>query len=189
MVVGLGNPGPEYAAHRHNVGFMVVEELARRAGQTLGQKKFKGRFTTALVANAPAVLLLPETFMNLSGRSVASAAGFYDVDEGDIVVVHDELDLPFGRVKVKDGGGHGGHNGLRSIFQDAGIRDFLRVRVGIGRPLRGDATDHVLSPFRKDEQQELGFLIDEAADAVETLLSEGFRASANEINGPAKDAG
>lgn len=189
LVVGLGNPGPEYAAHRHNVGFMVVQELARRAGQSLSQRKFKGRFTTAQVADAPTALLLPETWMNLSGRSVAGAVSFYDVDAGDLVVVHDELDLPFGRVKVKAGGGHGGHNGLRSIFQDAGLREFLRVRVGIGRPPRGDASDHVLSPFRKDEQPELPFLIDRGADAVESLLRQGFKAAANEINGPADDAG
>lgn len=189
LVVGLGNPGPEYAAHRHNVGFMVVQELARRSGESVVQRKFKGRFTTAQVANAPAVLLLPETFMNLSGRSVAGAVGFYDVGADQIVVVHDELDLPFGRVKVKEGGGHGGHNGLRSIFEDAGIREFLRVRVGIGRPPRGDAADHVLSPFRKDEQPELPFLIDRGADAVESLLRQGFKAAANEINGPANEAG
>jgi PTH1 family peptidyl-tRNA hydrolase len=166
---------------------MVVEEIARRAGESLTQKKFKGRFTTALVANTPTVLLLPETFMNLSGRSVLGAAGFFGADAGDIVVVHDELDLPFGRVKVKIGGGHGGHNGLRSIFQDAGIREFLRVRVGIGRPVRGDAADYVLSPFRKDERAELPSLIDRAADAAEALLRDGFTTAANEINGPSTE--
>lgn len=183
LVVGLGNPGADYAAHRHNVGFMVVDELSRRTGDPLAQRKFKGRFATTQVAGRPAVLLQPETWMNLSGRSVAGAAQFYGTDVGDVVVVHDELDLPFGRVKVKEGGGHGGHNGLRSIFQDSGMREFLRVRVGIGRPVRGDAADHVLTPFRKAELSELPFLIDRAADAVEALLRDGFAAAANQING------
>lgn len=185
LIVGLGNPGPDYATHRHNVGFMVVEELARRAGEVLGQRKFKGRFSTAQLAGQAVGLLLPETWMNLSGRAVASAATFYELGEGDVIVVHDELDLPFGRVKVKRGGGHGGHNGLRSIGQDAGMDGFDRVRVGIGRPPRGDATGHVLSPFSKAEQAERPFLIDRAADAVEALLRDGFVAAANEFNGPA----
>ena len=132
----------------------------------------------------PTVLLLPETWMNRSGRSVARALGFYDVLAEDVVVVHDDMDVPFGQVKVKSGGGHGGHNGLRSIFADAGIRDFLRVRVGIGRPPHGDAVNHVLSAFDKGERAELSWLVDSAADAVEALARDGFAAAANRINGP-----
>ena len=183
LVVGLGNPGRAYAQHRHNIGFMVVGELARRMGESLGQKRFLGRFSTGLVAGRPAPLLLPETWMNHSGRAVARAATFYDTPPEEIVVVHDDLDLAHGRIKVKRGGGHGGHNGLRSIVADFGSRDFLRVRVGIGRPPHGDATDHVLSPFNGDERAELPLIVDRAADAVEVLVRDGFAVAANDYNG------
>ena len=129
------------------------------------------------------MLLLPETWMNLSGRAVVRAASFYDTPPEDMVVVHDDLDLAFGRIKVKEGGGHGGHNGLRSIIAELGSRDFLRVRVGIGRPPHGDATNHVLSAFSKEERAELPDVVDRAADAVEVLARDGFSVAANELHG------
>lgn len=185
LVVGLGNPGRAYAQHRHNVGFMVLDEVARRGGAAFSQTRFGGRFATADIAGRPAALLQPETWMNNSGRAVARAAGFYDTAAEDVVVVHDDLDLPYGRVRVKLGGGHGGHNGLRSIVADLGSPDFLRVRVGIGRPPRGDATAHVLSPFDADERAALPLVVDRASDAVEALVQVGFTAAANEFNGSA----
>jgi len=171
LVAGLGNPGPRYAGHRHNVGFMVVEELARRAGASF-REKFKGRFTKAMVNQRDAWLLEPMTFMNRSGISLGAAGAFYGVGPEETLVVHDDLDLPFGAVRVKLGGGHGGHNGLRSIFSHFG-RDFVRVRCGIGRPRHGDVTNFVLSGFGPDEQPWLTDIVGAAADAVAAVLEAG----------------
>jgi PTH1 family peptidyl-tRNA hydrolase len=183
LIAGLGNPDPEHTGNRHNVGFMVLEELARRGGESLKQRKFLGRFTTANVGGSPAVLLLPETYMNLSGRSIARAVGFYGVALEELVVVHDDMDLPYGRLRLKQGGGHGGHNGLRSMHKELGSNEYLRVRMGIGRPPHGDATGHVLSDFTGDEQAELALVIDLGANAVEALLRDGFKHAANAFNG------
>ncbi len=185
LVVGLGNPGPGYAGHRHNIGFMVVDELARRAGATF-QDKFKGRFTKALLrGREDALLIEPMTYMNRSGISVGAAAAFYKLTPERTIVVHDELDLDFGKLRLKQGGGHGGHNGLRSLYAHFG-KDFYRVRCGIGRPAHSDVSSWVLSNFAGDDLPEVPDLVDAAADAVETLIADGLEAAANRFNGGAR---
>ncbi len=182
LVVGLGNPEPRYLSNRHNVGFMVVDRLASDAGIDLGRTKFKGHLGTGRIADAPVVLLEPQTFMNLSGRSVAPARNFYDIDLARLVVVHDEIDLPFGTLRLKIGGGHAGHNGLRSLVAELGDNGFARLRVGVGRPRHGEVADYVLSDFNADERPWLPDLIDRAADAVRLALCEGVRRAMNQIN-------
>jgi PTH1 family peptidyl-tRNA hydrolase len=174
LVVGLGNPGREHARHRHNVGWMVVEELARRHGAAW-RGKFSGQLAEVRVDGHRVALLKPETFMNESGRSVGAAARFYKLEPDAILVVHDEIDLDPGRLQARRGGGLAGHNGLRSIAAHLGTKDFLRLRVGVGRPGRGDrrpAADYVLSPFGPEEDAES--LVARAADAIETLDAEGL---------------
>jgi len=177
LVAGLGNPGREYERDRHNAGWMVVDELARRHGASF-RGKFSGRLAETRVAERRIALLRPETFMNESGRSVAPAARFFKLPPGSVLVVHDDVDLEAGRVQARLGGGLAGHNGLRSIAQALGTQEFLRLRIGVGRPPRGDrrpVADYVLSPFRPDEDAEA--LIARAADAVESLLAEGLEAT------------
>ena len=181
LVAGLGNPEPRYSGHRHNIGFMVVDELARRSGASF-REKFKGRFTKAMVGQRDAWLLEPMTFMNRSGISLGAAGAFYGVTPQETVVIHDELDLPYGAIRVKTGGGHGGHNGLRSIFSHFG-RDFVRVRCGIGRPPHGDVSNFVLSDFNNQEQPWLRDIVDAAADAVEAILDVGPKEAQARFNG------
>ncbi len=190
LVVGLGNPGSQYEATRHNAGFMVVEEVARRAGTSFGrQKKFSGRFVRATVAGHDAALLLPLTYMNLSGESVGPAAHFFRVAPEHVIVVHDELDLPYGTLRVKQGGGLAGHNGLKSIKQHLGTGDFLRVRFGVGKPDGPrDVVGHVLGGFDAEERAALPGLVDTAADAVEAILTEGVAAAMNRFNQKAASA-
>ncbi len=186
LVVGLGNPGPKYSGHRHNVGFMVVDELARRAGASFRQK-FQAQFAKARLGRHDALLLEPMTYMNRSGTSVGSAASFFKVPQDETIVIHDELDLPYGDVRLKAGGGHGGHNGLRSIFEHYG-RDFYRVRCGIGRPLRGgDVTGYVLGDFSTDQRPTVPDLVDTAADAIEAVLSDGPTKAMNAFNRRARN--
>ena len=174
LVVGLGNPGPEHARDRHNVGWMVADELLRRHGGSF-RSKFSGKLAELRLDGLRLALLKPETYMNLSGSSVAAAARFFKVSPGSIAVIHDEVDLEPGRLQVRLGGGLAGHNGLRSIRQVLGSPDFLRVRVGVGRPGRGDrrpVADYVLSPFEVDEGP--AELVLRSADAVEALAREGL---------------
>lgn len=187
LVVGLGNPGPDYASHRHNVGAMVVEELARRLGGRLTPHKARATAYQGRVGGpgperlgvqrlgVRVVLAQPSSYMNASGGPVAALARFYRVSADRLAVIHDDLDLPFEAVRLKRGGGEGGHNGLRSISAALGTRDYLRVRVGIGRPPgRMDPADFVLRPFSSAERKELPMVLDRAADAVEMLLTEGL---------------
>jgi PTH1 family peptidyl-tRNA hydrolase len=193
LVVGLGNPGPKYAGNRHNVGAMVVEELAGRHGGRL--KAHKARASVAevrlgtLPGGAPgpkAVLGVPSCYMNESGGPVKSMLSFWSVDPERLVVVHDELDIPAGSVRLKKGGGEGGHNGLRSISSALGTKDYLRVRVGIGRPPgRMEAADFVLRDFSVAERKELPFLIGDAADALEQLVAEGLLPAQQRWHSPA----
>ena len=186
VVVGLGNPGPGYAGNRHNVGVMVLEELASRAGIKLAPGK--GARSRAVsgegrLAGRRVVLARPLTYMNESGGPVRGLLDYHHIAAEDLVVVHDELDIPFSAVRLKRGGGEGGHNGLRSISRTAGTKDYLRVRVGIGRPPgRQDPADFVLKDFSATERKELDLLIAEAADAVEALVARGLEAAQNEVH-------
>ncbi len=182
LVVGLGNPTREHARDRHNVGWMVADELARRHGGSF-RSKFSGQLAEIRMEDARLALLKPETFMNLSGQSVSAAARFFKVAPEAIAVVHDEVDLEPGRLQARLGGGLAGHNGLRSIRQTLGTPDFLRLRVGVGRPGRGDrrpVADYVLSPFDPEEDSE-GYVA-RAADALETLVRDGLDGAQRRFN-------
>ncbi|GAA3929561.1 aminoacyl-tRNA hydrolase [Actinoplanes auranticolor] len=187
LVVGLGNPGREYAGNRHNVGFMVADLLASRVGGKFGRQKravaevAEGR----LGFGGPKLILAkPLTFMNLSGAPVVALAQFFKVPVDNIVAVHDELDVPYGQVRVKRGGGEGGHNGLRSMSKSLGSKEYARVRFGIGRPPgRQDPADYVLSDFAGAERKELEFLVDRAADVVEAVVLEGVEWAQNKYHG------
>jgi PTH1 family peptidyl-tRNA hydrolase len=182
LVVGLGNPGREYERNRHNVGFLVVDELARRHGGSW-RGKFSGRLADVRIDDHRVGLLKPETYMNESGRAVQAAAAFYKLEPEAILVVHDESDLESGRLQARRGGGLAGHNGLRSIAQQLGTPEFLRLRVGVGRPGRGDRrplADFVLTDFEPHEDAEA--LVARAAEAVETLGDEGLEATQRQFN-------
>jgi peptidyl-tRNA hydrolase, PTH1 family len=182
LVVGLGNPGREYARHRHNVGAMVVEELARRHGASW-RSKFNSDLAEVRLDGHKVALLKPQTYMNDSGRAVAAAARFFKVDPDAILVVHDEIDLDRGRLQARAGGGLAGHNGLRSVASALRSQDFLRLRVGVGRPGRGDRrtpADYVLSNFVADDDPET--LVARAADAVESLDAEGLERTQQRYN-------
>jgi PTH1 family peptidyl-tRNA hydrolase len=173
LLVGLGNPGPQYLWTRHNAGFMVLDRFAARHGVTVSRKNFGGLTAETSLEGTRLVLLKPQTFMNLSGRSVAAAARFHKVPAERIVVIHDDLDLPYGSARLKEGGGHGGHNGLRSIVQELGTSSFLRLRVGIDRSPYPDVAGYVLQSFSAAEMEGLADILDGAVDALETLLSGG----------------
>jgi peptidyl-tRNA hydrolase, PTH1 family len=182
LVVGLGNPGREYAGNRHNIGHMVVDELARRHGGSW-RGKFSGQIADVRIDGHRVALLKPETYMNDSGRSVQAAARFYKLEPDAILVVHDESDLELGRLQARKGGGLAGHNGLRSVAKALGTPEFLRLRVGVGRPGRGDRrplADYVLSDFEPDEDAPA--LVTRAAEAVETLGDEGLEATQRRYN-------
>jgi peptidyl-tRNA hydrolase, PTH1 family len=187
LVVGLGNPGPEYQDNRHNLGFKVVDELFARARPQPGlapRAKFGAELSEVTIAGERVLLCKPMEYMNLSGQAVARVAGFWKVPVGEVIVVHDELDLPFGRLKLGAGGGHGGHNGIRSMLADLGEASFARVRVGVGRPTPGhDAANYLLSNFSRAEAKELPDLIGAAADAVEAILKSGLPTAMNKFNG------
>jgi peptidyl-tRNA hydrolase, PTH1 family len=180
VVVGLGNPGPRYAGNRHNVGSLVADELAARVGGKFKAHKAGAEVLEGRLGGRRVVLAKPRSFMNVSGGPVAGVARFFKVSAADIVVVYDELDLPFATVRLKLGGGENGHNGLRSITKSLGTKDYHRVRVGIGRPPgRMDPADFVLRDFSTVERKELPFLLDKAADAVEALVANGLEAAQN----------
>jgi peptidyl-tRNA hydrolase, PTH1 family len=187
LVAGLGNPGREYAGNRHNIGFMVADLLAARAGVTFGRH----RRAVAEVAEGrlgfggPRLILAkPLTYMNLSGGPVAALAQFFKIPPHQVIAVHDELDIPYGQLRVKIGGGEGGHNGLRSMSRSLGTKDYVRVRVGVGRPSgRQDPADHVLSDFSAAERKDLEFMVDRSADAVESVVTEGVERTQNAYHG------
>jgi PTH1 family peptidyl-tRNA hydrolase len=184
LVVGLGNPGREYEATRHNVGFMVADELARRWNISSWRSNFGGE----IVQTDQIVLLKPQEFMNVSGQAVQRTQTFYRIALSQTIVIHDEIDLQFGRLRIKVAGGHGGHNGLRSIMQMVGD-GFVRVRCGVGKPARAERPDfndrvlgHVLGGFNQSEKKELPFLIGGAADVVERIIDKGPVAAMNQFN-------
>lgn len=185
LIVGLGNPGREYEGSRHNAGFIVLDELWRRAGLPEFKEKFSGLWTKGDVFGKPVALLKPTTYMNLSGDSVQPAAAFLKVPPSEIIVVHDELDLAWKDVRVKMGGGHAGNNGIRSLIQRLGTPEFVRVRVGIGKPgpgFRGDGADWVLSSFDAIERAEWPDVADRAITAVKRILEHGPAAAMNVTN-------
>ncbi len=185
LVVGLGNPGREHERERHNVGFLVVEALAARLGAADFKAKFQGLVARASSGDRDIVLLEPQTYMNLSGDSVQPAAAFFSVAPADVLVVHDEIDLPWADVRLKLGGGHAGHNGVRHIIQRLGTPDFVRVRVGVGRPppgFGGEGKDWVLSSFDAGQRAELPGVVERACDAVERVVKDGIAAAMNVAN-------
>jgi peptidyl-tRNA hydrolase, PTH1 family len=188
LIVGLGNPGAEYAHNRHNVGQMVLDELATRVGGGFKSSKSRAQVLEGrLGIGGPRVVLAkPLSFMNVSGGPVSALAKFFDIDPRHVIAVHDEIDIPFNTVKIKIGGGEGGHNGLRDISKALATKDYLRVRVGVGRPPgRMDTADYVLRDFSSTEKKELPFLLDSAADAVELLVRDGLLAAQQQFH-PAK---
>jgi peptidyl-tRNA hydrolase, PTH1 family len=182
LVAGLGNPGPRHERDRHNAGWMVVDELAARHGGTF-RSKFSGRITETRIGGARVALLKPETYMNESGRSISAAARYFKVVPESVLVVHDDVDLEVGRLQARLGGGLAGHNGLRSIAQAMGTKEFLRLRIGVGRPGRGDHRDvagYVLSPFEPHEDARS--IVARSADAVEAVLVDGLELTQQRFN-------
>jgi PTH1 family peptidyl-tRNA hydrolase len=183
LIVGLGNPGMEYAETRHNIGFMVVARLAERVGIALKRKGYQGFYGTGCVDGKEATLLLPQTYMNRSGESIAPACQSLGITPGDLIVVHDEIDLAFGCLRIKVGGGHGGHNGLRSIGAALGEAGYCRLRIGVGRPpAGGDVSAHVLSRFNAAERALLERCIDTATNALEDLIRNGVQDAMSSYN-------
>ncbi|PZE86447.1 aminoacyl-tRNA hydrolase [Curtobacterium sp. MCBD17_032] len=188
VVVGLGNPGPDYAGNRHNVGQMVLDELAARMGATFRKHKTPNQVAEGRLAPGGPKLVLakPGSFMNTSGGPVSAVLGFYSVPPADLILVHDELDLPFDSVKLKGNGGHGGHNGIRDVIKATNTNEFARVRVGIGRPPgRQDPADYVLRDFSAAEKKALPNLLADAADAVEAIVTDGLLAAQQRFHAPA----
>jgi PTH1 family peptidyl-tRNA hydrolase len=182
LLVGLGNPGREYQRTRHNVGWLVLDEIAEACRASIDRKKFGAELGEAEIDGVRTLLVKPQTYMNLSGEAVGPAARFYKVEPKDVVVVHDDLDLEFGRVQIKVGGGHGGHNGLKSLIAHIGP-DFVRIRVGIGRPGgKREVVGHVLGGFDRKESEELPFVIGRAADAARCVIANDPIRCMNEFN-------
>jgi PTH1 family peptidyl-tRNA hydrolase len=183
LIVGLGNPGPKYDGTRHNIGFMVVRKLADEAGIALKRQGHQGIYGVGRCGKEEATLLLPQTFMNLSGASVCSASQSLGIAPGDLIVIHDDIDLPFGRLRIRRNGGHGGHNGLRSIAATLGT-DFYRIKVGVGRPMTpdGDVAAHVLSSFSSLEKKQLDTVISAACAVIVTLINQGEAQAMNDFN-------
>lgn len=188
LVVGLGNPGPKYAKNRHNVGFMVVDRLAAALGAEL-RDKHRGRAAKVRMGGDDVVLLEPLTYMNLSGESVQEAMRFYKVPLASVLVVHDELDLPFGTLRLKQGGGAAGHNGLKSIIACCGGPDFARLRIGIGRPPQGSPSGWVLGDFDSTESAQLSDVLQLAPPRVEAVIADGIASAMNRFNSAAEKPG
>lgn len=189
LLVGLGNPGPQYAETRHNVGFMAVDALCAPkmgAGRVVSfRPRFEGQFAEIVHAGSSVGVLKPETFMNASGRSVRAAASFFGLKPAAVVVVHDELDIPFGELRIKSGGGDGGHRGLRSISAELADPNYARLRVGIGRPpahFQGDVADFVLQAFALEERSELTRVLTRTCEALEAVITDGIERTMNRTN-------
>ena len=183
LIVGLGNPGIQYEHTRHNAGFMVVDKLAGDSGISLNKNKFDVRYGRGIIEDQDVMLANPMAFMNLSGPPVQKLAAYFKIPSKDLVVIHDDIDLAFGRLKIKEKGGHGGHKGLKSIINAVGEDEFVRLRVGVGRSDTGrGVTDHVLGPFSDEEAGVLDTILSQARDAVVTILTEGSKVSMNRFN-------
>jgi len=182
IIVGLGNPGISYRSTRHNIGFLAVDRLAKVNRTSIRTKRFKSLFGTGWIDSQQVILLKPMTFMNRSGEAVRGVADFFGLTIEDLVVLHDDLDLPFGRLRFKQRGGDGGHQGVRSIIERMGGNNFLRLKIGIGRPPQGmDSADYVLEVFDKTEQPELDVILSQAAEAVRVMLLEGLEKAMNQF--------
>jgi peptidyl-tRNA hydrolase, PTH1 family len=183
LVAGLGNPGRQYAGNRHNVGFMIVEELLRRSGADTPRLRMGAELAFATLGRSKVILCRPMDFMNTSGFPLRRVSAFWKIPPEQTVVVHDDMDLDFGRLKLADGGGSGGHNGLRSIIAELGTEGFPRVRVGIGRPPPAwEGADYVLADFSQEERRALPDLLKEAASATQTIITDGLVAAMNRFN-------
>ncbi len=182
LVVGLGNPGPQYELNRHNVGFLAIDRIADRANAPSFREKFKGAFTRARLGGEDVVLLKPMTFMNLSGESVRPAMDFFKIDLEDVIVIHDELDIDPGVVRIKSAGGTAGHNGLKSIVKHCGGPGFQRIRVGIGRPPRGNPVNWVLGDFDEMDRAELPDVLDRVEEAIAAIARGGVKDAMNKLN-------
>jgi PTH1 family peptidyl-tRNA hydrolase len=190
LIVGLGNPGPEYSGSRHNVGFQCVRWLAKKHGLSFDGSRAHARIAQGAILGKPVVLARPQTFMNLSGQAVKGLLQWLRLTAADIVIIHDDLDLPLGRLRLRPGGSAGGHRGIRSIIDSLGSQDFARLRVGIGRPEGNDAVDYVLGDFNAAERQVMAESYARAAEAVECLLTQGLEGAMNRFNADrARDAG
>lgn len=174
LIAGLGNPGPQYQWTRHNAGFLFLDRLAHLENSSITRKSFSGLAGEWSRQGSRHILLKPQTFMNLSGKSVMQALQFYKLPLSQLIVVHDELDLPFGTVRFKQGGGHGGHNGLRSIMEQLGKGDFLRLRIGIGKPLHGDTVNYVLGTIPPEQMERLSSVLDGGLEMLEMMLDQGL---------------
>lgn len=187
LIVGLGNPGERYRFSRHNLGFLVIDELAEREDIPLSQKRFEAIFGKGSVSTTPALLAKPQTYMNLSGLAVRRLFDFFKLDLEDLIVVHDDLDLPFGALRLKKGGGSGGHKGLISVMESLGGDNFIRVRMGIGKPPhKGMVEDYVLQILPREQAERLSEVVSEAAEAIGFLMTSGLPAAMNRYNGRAK---
>ncbi len=186
VVFGLGNPGRQYAETRHNVGFLVLDELARRLGASGRRRDHGAEIAEARLDDRRLMLVWPQTYMNHSGRAVSSVLRFYKLAPSDALVIYDDMDLAFGRVRLRRGGSSGGHNGVESIIGSLGTKDFPRLRVGIGRPPHGDAISYVLGRWRPEEREALGQVIADAAEAAEAALRHGIERAMNEFNSRAR---
>lgn len=183
IVAGLGNPGPEYSKTRHNIGFMAAERFAAKHGIALKKRGHQAHYGVGTGAGQELAVLLPQTFMNRSGASVSSACRALNVGLHDLIVLHDDIDLPFGVLRIKVGGGHGGHNGLRHICSVLGSGDFIRIRIGVGRPPEGgDVAQYVLRPFSSVEREKLDSVLANTVMALETLLQKGVQEAMNAFN-------
>lgn len=171
LIVGLGNPGREYKNTRHNLGFLVLDHLVKRHDTSFDKRSMKAKWTVMMGNDEKVILAKPQTFVNLSGQSIRALLNYFDLTEKELAVVHDDLDLPLGKVRKKNGGGSGGHNGLKSIIEELGTGEFSRIRIGIGRPPgKKDPAKFVLEPFLKDEQEEIDLAIERAVDGIEGLI-------------------
>jgi PTH1 family peptidyl-tRNA hydrolase len=183
LVAGLGNPGKEYSSSRHNVGFMVIDELEKRLGVSLKKKGFKGHYAQASIEEKKIFLLKPDTFMNRSGEALSDFVEFFKIPIEDIIVVYDEMDLPLGNIKVQIGGGSAGHKGIESVINYFGKSDFIRVRVGIGKPIeKSGGIHHVLSQFEKDEKKLVNNVVSRSVDAILEIVHNGVESAMNKFN-------
>lgn len=182
-IIGLGNPGRKYKKTRHNIGFLVVDELVKRQNITLSKDKFKCQYEMDMLQQEKVLFVQPQTFMNLSGEGVRPLIDYYNIAVEDIVVIYDDLDLPVGKIRLREKGGHGGHNGIRSLIEHLGTKEFKRIRVGIGRPTNAQPiVNYVLKPFAKEEADDVNHAIMIAADATETWVDKSFNDAMNHFN-------